>query len=299
MPGLRHRVAGWLLDHVVRPGLSPSIPLAKRRRRNEVVARLLPPVRGVRVEPGHLGGRPGEWLLPEGARQDIAGLYVHGGGFILCSPRTHRACAAALARAAGMDLFVLDYRLAPECPFPAAREDVLSAWRDLMTRSHLRSGVIAGDSAGGALAVAATVALACADDPLPAALALFSPILDLTLPGLGNPGEDEADRMLPAAFVRETVEAYRGTRAADDPEVSPLFADLSGLPPTFVAADGEELLFDDALRLAARCPEAVTLSRSVGLWHAWPLFAGLLPEADATLEVAGRYLAEHAARRAG
>jgi len=299
MPGLRHRFAGWLVDHVVRRGLSPSIPLAKRRRRNEAIARLLPPARGVRIEPGHLGGLAGEWVLPEDARPDIAGLYVHGGGFILGSPRTHRACAARLARAAGMDLFVPDYRLAPECPFPAARDDVLAAWRDLMTRAHLRCGVMAGDSAGGALAVAATVALIAAGEPLPVALALFSPILDLTLPGLGGGEPAVPDRMLPAAFVRETVEAYRGTRPADDPEVSPLFADLAGLPPTFVAADAQELLARDARRLAACCPEAVTVSESRGLWHAWPLFAGLLPEADATLEIAGRHLAEHAARRAG
>ena len=154
MPGLRRGLAGWLVDHVVRPGLSPSIPLGKRRRRNEAVARLLPPTRGVRVESAHLGGLPGEWLLPRDARPDVAGLYVHGGGFMMCSPRTHRALAAGLARAAGMDLFVLDYRLAPECPFPAAQDDVLGARRDLMSRSHLACGVMAGDSAGGTLEVA-------------------------------------------------------------------------------------------------------------------------------------------------
>jgi len=296
---LRRRLAGWLLHHVVRPGLSPSNPLAKRRRRIEAVARLLPPARGVRIEPGHLGGLPGEWLLPEGARPDVAGLYLHGGGFILGSARTHRACAARLARAAGMDLFALDYRLAPECPFPAARDDVLAAWRDLMTRSHLRCGVMAGDSAGGTLAVSAAVALAGAGESLPAALALFSPLLDLTLPALAGEAPAVPDRMLPAAFVRESVEAYRGVRPASDPEVSPLFADLAQLPPTFVAADAEELLAADARRLAARCPGAVTLSESRRLWHAWPLFAGLLPEADATLALAGRHLSEHAARRAG
>jgi monoterpene epsilon-lactone hydrolase len=276
MPGLRRGLAGWLVDHVVRPGLSPSIALGKRRRRNEAVARLLPPARGVRIESAHLGGLPGEWLLPRDARPDVAGLYVHGGGFMMCSPRTHRALAAGLARAAGMDLFVLDYRLAPECPFPAARDDVLGAWRDLMTRSHLACGVMAGDSAGGTLAVSATVALAAAGESSPAALALFSPLLDLTLPALG--GEDAPpDRMLPAGFVREGVDAYRGHRPAGDPRISPLHADLDGLPPTFVAADGQELLAGDARRLAARCPGAVTLLEGQGLWHAWPLFAGLLP----------------------
>ena len=297
MPGLRRGLVGWLVDHVLRPGLSPSVPLEKRRRRNEALARLLPPARGVRVESAHLGGLPGEWLLPRDARPDVAGLYVHGGGFVMCSPRTHRGLAARLACAAGMDFFVLDYRLAPECPFPAARDDVLAAWRELTTRSHLRCGVMAGDSAGGTLAVAATVALVAAGGPSPAALALFSPLLDLTLPGLDGEGARK-DRMLPAGFLRETVDSYRGPHPASDPQISPLFADLAGLPPTLVAADEQELLAEDARRLAARCPEAVTLVEGRGLWHAWPLFGGLLPEADATLAVAGRHLAGHAAEPA-
>ena len=93
------------------------------------------------------------------------------------------------------------------------------------------------------------------------------------------------------------MNAYRDTRPAEDPELSPLFADLTGLPPTFVAADEAELLAGDARRLAARCPGAVTLAQARGLWHAWPVFAGLLPEADETLEAAGRHLAEHAGPR--
>lgn len=297
MSGARRRLGRWIVRTLVRPSLSPSLSPAARRRRLETIARFQLPTRGVRVEPAHLGGLPGEWVLPRGAAADLAGLYVHGGGFITGSPRTHRAAASALAAAAGMDLFVVDYRLAPECPFPGARDDVLAAWRDLEGRSHIRAGVIAGDSAGGGLALAATLALARTGEPVPAALALFSPFLDLTLEGLKGRRDD--DLMLPQSFIRESAAAYRGDRPAGDPEVSPLLGDLSGLPPTFVCVDADEALAGDGRRLATACPAAVNLVEKEGLWHDWPLFAGIVPEADATLGLAGRHLADHARRAAG
>ncbi len=291
--GLRRSAGRWFVHRLVRPSLSPALPITDRRRRLELLARALPLPRGVKIEPGHLGGLPGEWLLPKDASPSFACLYCHGGGFMLGSPRTHRAAAARLARAASINTFVLDYRLAPECPFPAARDDALAAWRDLDRRSHLGGIVMAGDSAGGTLCLSVTLALVEAGEQAPAALALFSPLLDLTLPAPPERGPE--DLMLPEAFVTESVEAYRGGRSVRDPEISPLLGRLEGLPPTLVTVDAEERLAGDGRRLAERCPDRVELLEAEGLWHAWPLMAGLVPAADETLGRAGRFLALHAA----
>ncbi|MEJ2515869.1 MAG: alpha/beta hydrolase [Gammaproteobacteria bacterium] len=290
---LRRGLGRWVVRRLLRPSLSPALAMAERRRRAEMLAGTLPSPAGVKVEAGHVGGLPGEWLLPKDATPGLACLYCHGGGFVLGSPKTHRAAAARLARAASMDTFVLDYRLAPEFPFPAARDDVLAGWRDLCRRTHLHSIVMAGDSAGGTLAVSATMVLQQVGEQGPAALALFSPLLDLTLPS--PPAGRTADLMLPEDFVTEAVDAYRAGRPADDPALSPLLGSLDGLPPTLVTVDAAERLGGDARRLAARCPEQVELLEAEGLWHAWPLMAGLVPEANETLAKAGRFLAVHAA----
>jgi acetyl esterase/lipase len=206
---------------------------------------------------------------------------------VLGSPATHRAVAASLARASGRPVFLLDYRLAPEHPYPAALDDALIAWTWL-ARDTARPVGLAGDSAGGWLALALAQRLAASASARPAGLALFSPLLDLA--AAETPAEDF---MLPAEFVAEGVRAWRGGLAVDDRRLDLLGATVSGLPPVFLSFDRDERLAADGRRLAAVLRAAgvpVRVEEARGLVHAWPLLAGLLPEAQQTLAAAAATL---------
>lgn len=288
---IRRGLARWLARGVVRPGLAGERPLAWRRRRAERVARLLPRPRGVRCVPAGAANPGGEWWLPRGARPDSprgAVLYLHGGGFVLGSPATHRAVAARLALATGAPVLLAHYRLAPEDPYPAGLEDVQQAWWQI-SRGGARPVGLAGDSAGGWLALALALYAAAAGLPRPAGLALFSPLLDLG--AATSPGPE--DLVLPASFLADGVRAWCGAIPASDPRLDLLAAPLAGLPPTFVSFDREERLAADARRLVAagsRAGVQMRVEEARGLWHAWPLFAGLLPEAERTLDQAAAML---------
>ena len=291
---IRRALARSLLQLVVRPGLAPGKSLARRRRAMERSARLLPlplpaGVRRLSAAPDH----PGEWWLPAGTRPDTprgAVLYLHGGGFVVGSPLTHCAAAARLARFAGLPVLVLDYRLAPEHPFPAALDDARAAWSRL-TAGAARPVSVAADSAGGWLAVALALQCAAAGLQRPAGLALFSPLFDLAA---AEARGAQGDRMLPPGFLGESMRAWRGALPADDPRLDLRAGGLAGLPPLFASFDRDELLADDARQLLREARAAGVTARdeeATGLWHAWPLFAGILPEADATLRRAAAMLA--------
>lgn len=250
-----------------------------------------------------IGALRAEWLVPppdiRGARgPERAVLYVHGGGYIACSPSTHRPLAARLAREWNAVALVPDYRLAPEYPYPAARDDVLAAWRYMLDALCIDPdhAVFAGDSAGGGLLVAAAIAARDAGLPLPGALVAFSPWADLT--GTGTSVTENADRC--AMFVPSQLHAvaslYAGATPRTDPGVSPARADLHGLPPLCVHVSNDELLRDDALLLAERAAAAgvtVALQRWDGVPHVWQFLAGFLPEARASLDAAAAFVRTH------
>lgn len=274
---------------MVRPGLSPGRPLAHRRWRIERAAGVLPLARGVRIQAAGDENPGGEWLLPGNvAVNDSRGamLYIHGGGFVLGSPASHRGVAARLAQFTGRPVLAASYRLAPEHPFPAAVEDLQATWRAL-TLGGERPVALAGDSAGGWLALAVARYAMAAGLPLPVGLALFSPLVDLV--HAEQAGAAAVDRLLPPGFVQQGIAAWRGDIPASDPRFDLLGESFAGLPPVFLAYDRDEALARDARRLAATLQESGVLLRSEeasSLWHAWPLFAGVLPEADATLRAA-------------
>jgi epsilon-lactone hydrolase len=290
---LRRGFARWLVRRVLRPGIAPGRSLAHRRRHVERMARLLPLPRGVRRLPAGDENPGGEWWLPAGLAADSARgalLYVHGGGFMLGSPASYRGVAARLARLAGLPLLAAHYRLAPEHAYPAGLRDLLSAWPRI-TLGGARPVALAGDSAGGWLALALARHAAATGLPRPTGAALFSPLVDLA--GAARLPPAAADLMLPPGFVTESVGAWRGDIPAGDPRLELLGAPLSDLPPLFVSYDRDELLAGDARRLAQSAQDAgvqVRIEQGHGLWHAWPLLAGLLPEADATLRNAAAML---------
>lgn len=252
-------------------------------------------VRGVRTEGGRLGDRPVEWLISEGSTDDSpVWLYLHGGGYEVCSPRTHRSLTRPLARLIRGRLVAPDYRLAPEHPCPAAIEDAVAAYRALLDQGIDPSRIaIGGDSAGGGLTVATLCALRDAGEPLPATAVLLSPWVDLAR----VPEPAPLDYLQPTLHPGPAL-GYAGDLPLDDPRVSPIHADLSGLPPTLILAGGAELLLPDSLELTERMRAAgveVELDVEPDEIHVYPLFGPVNPRA----RTANRRMAAWVTRRTG
>lgn len=281
------------LQLLLKPAFSPRWPIPRQRRWLDVLARSTVPARGVEVETGVLGERPGEWLRRRGVAPVKAGalLYLHGGAYCMGAPATHRALTTRLARGLGLPVFALDYRLAPEHPFPAGLEDALAAYRAL--REQHGPVIIAGDSAGGGLALASALALRDAGEPAPAALLLFSPWADMR-PGAAPAQAPRGEAMLSQAWAEACAAHYLGAQTpAGHPLASPLAADLRGLPPTLIQAGTDELLYEQALALHAALAAAGVESRCeiwARRWHVFQLQAGLLRSADQAIAAALRFV---------
>lgn len=251
---------------------------------------------GTSVTPVDVDGVAGEWLRRSDTVRGRVVLCLHGGGYTVGSVQSHRRFGAVLGLACRANVLNIDYRLAPEHPCPAAIDDALTAYRWLSAHGF-DDVVVAGDSAGGGLALATAVAARDAGLQRPAALVLLAPWLDLTLSGSSVTTRAAADFMLDAEGLRLSAAAYAGGLPLDDPRVSPLEADLTGLPPVFVQVGDSDLLLDDALRLADRgwqAGVAVSLDVAAGMPHVFQLFAGagLLPEADAAVARLAEWLDE-------
>jgi epsilon-lactone hydrolase len=248
----------------------------------------------------------GEWLERVDSATGLAGnptvLYCHGGGYYFCSPRTHRSIVFGLATRADASIFSLDYRLAPEHRFPAALDDTLAAYRQLIAMgTSPESIVIAGDSAGGGLALATLVALRDAGDPLPAGGLLFSPWTDLAAAGASIRTNDSADPMFCGASIKLGAQVYLGDTPPTHPYASPVYADLQGLPPLYVMAGSTEVLLDDSQRVANNA-RAAGVDCEFEVWknmpHVWPMFAPFIPEANRALDHAAAFVRRATGRAA-
>jgi monoterpene epsilon-lactone hydrolase len=273
--------------------LSPRAPLTLQRWAVEAVAAVVRPPRRVGVRPAV--GLAGDWLRPEGATRGAL-LYLHGGGYVVGSARSHRSLAARLAREMGVRALMLDYRRAPEDPHPAALEDAVEAYRALLGDGVEPSRiVIAGDSAGGGLALALAAQVRDREIPAPAALGLICPWLDLTRDVSGPRAVAPREPILSPGLTSSWAMAYVGAGDAASPAISPLLGELGGLPPIVLHSAGDDLLLEDAERLehklSALGPEAeLEHRRHPGLWHEFHLFAGLLSEADEAVTALGASL---------
>jgi len=230
-------------------------------------------------------------------------LYLHGGGYLFGSPKTHRQVLIAMAKAFQAPAYGLDYRLAPEHPFPAAVEDAAKAYQWLLSRHPGADIVLAGDSAGAGLAIATAVGVRDAGFKLPKAIVAFSPYSDLAVTGASVEANAKSCAMFTPRSIREAAAMYLAGADARDPRASPLYADLAGLPPMLLFVSRHETLRDDTLRLAERASAAgvnVELVVRDRLPHVWPVFVTLLPEArDAFATVtafANRVVARNAAQ---
>lgn len=267
---------------VIKPALSPRVPVAVKRRWVDAVCAvtLAPP--GTRSEDTDMAGVPAKRVTC-GEPGEMVVLYLHGGAYVFGSPDTHRSITGHLARDARATVHVPDYRLAPEHPFPAAVEDATAAYRWLLDQGVAPERVvIAGDSAGGGLSLAAALSARDASVPLPAGLLLISPWVDLTGSGESVRRVAGADPMLPVAGLHGSAQDYMAGQDLRTPLASPLFADLSGLPPLYIQVGSDEILYADTERLAARARDAgvsVNAQTWPGLWHVFHLHARILPAA--------------------
>ena len=244
-----------------------------------------------------LEGLPALEAWPAGHDPKRRVLYLHGGGYCFGSWGTHKSLITHLAVASDAVIYAPNYRLAPEHPHPAALEDALAAYRWLLARGLSPGAVsIAGDSAGGGLALATAVAIRDRGLPLPASLVLISPWTDLRGDSQSMSEKASVEPMLSPSGTRSCASAYLDGRAPGDPVCSPLFADHQGLPPTLIHVGSDEILLDDSTRLDQRCRQAgvdVTLRVFQGLWHDFQIHAGLLREADEAIAEIAEFLRAH------
>ena len=266
--------------------LGPPVPVAVQRTWLEASARLGRTPAGTRVEPVVLGGRPAERVTASGAAAGTPVLWLHGGAFWTCSPRTHRVLAAHLAAATGGPVLVPDYRLAPEHPYPAPVDDALAALAELSADGPV---VLGGDSAGGAIALLLAQALRDEGADLPQGLALVSPVVDFTQAlSAAYPGTDV---VLREGWVREGTRAFLA--GADPAATSPLQRGLHDLPPVLVQTSSDERLGPEGARLVEGLRAVGTdVSAEVlpGLWHDVHLQADLVPEAAAAVQRIGNWV---------
>lgn len=219
---------------------------------------------------------------PRTAATSTIVLYLHGGGYIFGSPKTHRQVLLAMAKAFAAPVYGLDYRLAPEHPFPAAVEDAAKAYRWLGAQHPQASIVLAGDSAGAGLAIATAIGVRDGGLPPAKAIVAFSPYSDLAVTGESVEANAKSCAMFTPRGIREAAAMYLAGADARDPRASPLYAEFKGLPPMLLFASRHEILRDDTLRLAERASAAgvkVELVVRDRLPHVWPVFVNLLPEA--------------------
>lgn len=239
-------------------------------------------------------GVPCEWLLAKGSDPDARLLYIHGGGWTAGGLDSHRPLSARLAAATGCAVLAVDYRLAPEHPFPAAVEDALASYRWLLAEGVEGSRIaVAGDSAGAGLALALLVSLRDAGAPLPACAALLSPFADLECRGESYAAMAALDPIVSRKMALGMAQAYVGDGDASHPLASPVRAELAGLPPLLIQVGDREAVLDDARaieRSARKAGVPVRLDRWSGVVHAWHLFASALDEGRRALEELGSFV---------
>jgi acetyl esterase/lipase len=274
---------------------APPPTLAERRAAMDQLGEMGALPVGCFHEPATVGGVRGERVTPQGAAAGRMLLYLHGGGYTSGSPRSHRPMVARIADAAGAAAFVPDYRLGPEHRFPAAVEDAVAAYRWLLAAGVEPARLaVAGDSAGGGLAMALALALKAEGLPQPAAFYVISPWVDLTQSGRSYAAKALTDPMISKSGLDEAALAYLGGLDGHDPLASPVFGDFEGVAPVFIQTGSEEALLSDSLTLADRLAHArveVRLEVWPEMIHVFQAWGGALQAARRAISGAGEWMA--------
>jgi acetyl esterase/lipase len=277
---------------------SNSKSIAKRRIVFDQSSKKFKVAKTVCCMKADMNGISGEWLVPKDGVRNAAILYLHGGAYVVGSPTSHRAMVSQIAAASSVSVLSLDYRLAPEHPFPAAQEDAVAAFLWLQEKCNIPAEriVVMGDSAGGGLTLSMAIRLRDIGLPLPRALICISPWTDLTMGG-----DSVKDLMGKDPFFTHTDElseaasAYAGGALLDNPGISPLFADMTGLPDLFVQVGADEILLSDSLDLVEAAKKVGIEARAdvwPGMWHVWHLFHDYMPESRQALSAIGSRVRE-------
>jgi acetyl esterase/lipase len=282
------------------PKGGPDVSWEKSRAAIERESAKAPLPKGTEVTRVDAGGVPAEWVLAAGQGATTEGptvLYLHGGGYTIGSCATHRALAAHLSVATTGPVLTVDYRLAPENPFPAAVHDACAAYRWLLAQPGVSADrtVIGGDSAGGGLAAATVLALKDAGDPRPAGAVCISPWVDMESAGESYTTRAADDPMVDAEGLGRMREAYLGNGDRRHPLASPIHGDWTGAPPLLIQVGTNEVLLDDARTLAQRARDngvKVELEAWDGMIHVWHSFCGLIDEADEAVRRIGAFVRE-------
>jgi len=243
------------------------------------------------------GNVRGEWLEPARPASGVI-LYMHGGGYVSCSPPSHRPITGALARSTRMRVFSVDYRLAPENRFPAALDDAVAAYRWLLDVKGIATNglAVAGDSAGGGLTLALLLKVRDLGLPMPSCVVCFSPWTDLAGSGKSVIANEDSCAMFRSENIYDFAAAYLGGHSAQDPFASPVYGDLSDLPPVLLHVASTELLLDDSRRVHDKILKAGGQSKLHvfdGVAHGWQMLQGIVPEAKASVQEAANFIIAH------
>lgn len=273
-----------------------SVDVRHTRTRLDLIAGMVPKASGVGFDKATIAGCDAEWLVPDGAPEDKLLLYWHGGAYVMGGCVSHRPVVSHLARAAGVRAVLPEYRLAPEHPFPAAIEDAVAVYRQLLADGFAPGNIaVAGDSAGGGLTVAMLLSLREAGVPLPGAVALLSPWLDLSGAGESMQTREEHDPWFSPEDLPHVTRHYCDESELKNPLVSPVYADLAGLPRTLIQVGDDEILLSDSERMAEQMRAAgdeVTIDVWPGMWHVWQMFIGIMPESKAAVQKLGEFISD-------
>jgi monoterpene epsilon-lactone hydrolase len=292
----------------IRKAIAQTPPTAgsfedRRARWEPLFHKICPIPAGTLVTPIAPDGPRGEWVTAPGMSTTEPRIlfYIHGGGFTAGSAAAYRGLSSHLSAATGCRVLAVDYRWAPEEPFPAALDDCEAGYRWLVTANDTasRNVVLVGDSAGGNLVAAMLLALKQRGNALPAAGVCLSPIFDLALTGNSVTTRAARDPMILASSLQKCSTAYRGNSDPRNPLMSPLYGDLSGLPPLLLQCGSEEMLRDDSVRLAAKAKAAgvdVTFEEWNEMIHVWHLFADRLTDGRKALARVGEFVRAHIGR---
>lgn len=288
---LKERLTGSALKAGLRlsfklPSVLP-LPIGLLRTAMDQSAQLFRVRPEVQIEQMTLGGVRGERLSPRGKTETVI-LHFHGGAFMAGSSKSHRAMGSEFAARANAVVYMLDYRLAPEHAYPAALDDGLAAYRALLAQGYAPENIVLGGDSGGCTHILnLAIALREQGQPLPAGLFMISPYVDITLSANSVSSYKRRDPMVAAKALQRGSDGFRGSIPVTDPRVSPLFADLSGLPPILAQVGSEEILLDDALRLAERGRAAgvdVDCRVYEGMWHNFQMFSDYMETADLAID---------------